>query len=595
MLSACFCAKRADALSTPVRPTRMRSTLALSMLMLAGVGSAAHADAAGEALVQRVLDQVQATTPIVVEYDITYRYGKTFATEHVKAFATAHSSGSEGKVSGQASDPPFQPGNLLFSTMTFLPNMMNMHREQVNPMQMAGQPIRAAVARISALPPRYVGKETVGGAIYEVVDVDAPLMRLGDEVGSSITLRWYVGQDNFIHRITTRVLHREFAVVPFGQPMQAPAKPDKGGAKQAAKPVSVPAPSASGKAGLAGTASDDVLVEASTTSIRKAFVAAPRPLTNAPLALRVPKLRLRRTQTVALSPDGTLLATNGDDHAIDIFDTITGEKKFSLQGHAGDAQCLQFAPDSKTLASVEDTDASLRLWDVTTGMLLRPLQGEGLGVISLAFSPDGKRLAVSCHSTRQHIWDTQTGAHLLTLDQLAARSATFSPDGTRLVIIDVFGAGLWDAVTGRKIRALAKDLNFAPVAAFSPDGCWIAVGKDKTVLLYDGQSGEPKQELSGAAGRLAAFAFTPDGKTLLAVDVDARSDIPDNKPGLMMWNTADWRVSEARELAGGRWVDTLNPPVIAPLARRLLMWDTYGGMQIWDLAEALPSAPVPKP
>jgi WD40 repeat protein len=70
-------------------------------------------------------------------------------------------------------------------------------------------------------------------------------------------------------------------------------------------------------------------------------------------------------KSLALSPDGKLLASVGHGHGVPIrlWDVASGEVKASLKGHDQIVQCLAFSPDGKLLASGSD-DMTIKLWDI---------------------------------------------------------------------------------------------------------------------------------------------------------------------------------------------------------------------------------------
>jgi WD40 repeat protein len=67
--------------------------------------------------------------------------------------------------------------------------------------------------------------------------------------------------------------------------------------------------------------------------------------------------------SVALSPDGTLLAAAFNDHTIHLWDIATGEEKSDLFGHTNTILDLRFTPDGKLLIS-SSRDGTIRLWGV---------------------------------------------------------------------------------------------------------------------------------------------------------------------------------------------------------------------------------------
>jgi WD40 repeat protein len=77
---------------------------------------------------------------------------------------------------------------------------------------------------------------------------------------------------------------------------------------------------------------------------------------------------LRSSQGVfclAFSPNGTVLATGGSGHVINLWDVASGRELASLLGHRGGIHQVVFSPDGKTLASF-GPDRTVRLWHVAT-------------------------------------------------------------------------------------------------------------------------------------------------------------------------------------------------------------------------------------
>jgi tetratricopeptide (TPR) repeat protein len=98
-----------------------------------------------------------------------------------------------------------------------------------------------------------------------------------------------------------------------------------------------------------------------------------------------------RVFALAFSPDGSRLASGGDDAAIDVWDVANQKLERSLAGHNLAVDALAIAPDGQTLASASD-DHTVRLWHLDSGHPLATLEEHTDEAWSVDFSPDGGTL-----------------------------------------------------------------------------------------------------------------------------------------------------------------------------------------------------------
>src|SRR5262249_54078687 len=110
--------------------------------------------------------------------------------------------------------------------------------------------------------------------------------------------------------------------------------------------------------------------------------------------------------SLALSPDGKLLATRAGDDRVRLWDAATGKELHVLGGPPGSPGLggFPFAPDGKALVT-GGADGLIRFWDPATGRELHRAQGNPHGVRAVAFSGDGTLLAVGGEDNRLDLWD----------------------------------------------------------------------------------------------------------------------------------------------------------------------------------------------
>src|SRR5262249_45564671 len=109
---------------------------------------------------------------------------------------------------------------------------------------------------------------------------------------------------------------------------------------------------------------------------------------------------------VAFAPDGKTLAA-GSGSSLRLWDVGTGEEIVARDTHAEAVTCLAISPDGTAVASggVDDT---IRLWDVATGRQRHRLDGPADRVEGLAFSPNGRLLASAAADETLRLWDMAT-------------------------------------------------------------------------------------------------------------------------------------------------------------------------------------------
>ena len=235
-----------------------------------------------------------------------------------------------------------------------------------------------------------------------------------------------------------------------------------------------------------------------------------------PLSLRmttphnIATLDAEGATSMAVSPDGEVLALGRHDSKIQLWDVETRSHTLTLEGgHLLYINTLAFSPDGRTLASGAE-DAGIRLWDVTTGTNVATLEGHTDGVDLVAFSPDGTALLSRSWDQTVRLWDLATRADTTILQEWG--SVAFSPDWAILAFGLPDGTiKLWDRATGTDIASFEGHSGQVGNLAFSPDGNTLASASGTEIRLWDVATGRTTATLQG----YAPLVFSPDG-TLLA-------------------------------------------------------------------------------
>jgi WD40 repeat protein len=266
--------------------------------------------------------------------------------------------------------------------------------------------------------------------------------------------------------------------------------------------------------------------------------------------------------TVALSPDGSLLAGAGADGSVQLW-TAAGSKGATLRGHGDSVVSVAFSPDGKRVVSA-DWSGVVKTWDVASGKEALSLADKGVKLGSVAFSASGDRLAAAGSDGTVRIWDADSGEEVLFLlaHTRQATAIAWSPDGKSLASA---GADrktkIWDAATGEERLALTGYDGMALALAYSPDGKRLAaacggevmperesidvqprpVPLPGQVLVWDTTGGRSLFKLPGPGAWAGCVAFSPDGTRLAATSRERTVKV--------------WRLGEA---------ELLEPPVALP-------------------------------
>ena len=255
---------------------------------------------------------------------------------------------------------------------------------------------------------------------------------------------------------------------------------------------------------------------------------------------------------VAVSPDGTRLASGGNDRTVRIH-RLDGGGGFVLKGHERTVSSVAFSEDGQHLVSGSH-DGTVRVWDLQRGgsrvlrghdywvyhVTTRPdlivstgadrtvrlwtyagdrslaLSAHQHWVSELAFGSSGRTLSSVDEEGRLCLWSIPEG-ELLRTEVLTGAFKSLSPDGRRALSVGIDGS-LYVTTVDRDRRVdlppLQGHASDVLGAVFSADGTQAAsAGGDGEIRVWNLGSGKGRL-LSEPCRGASDLSFSPDGRRL---------------------------------------------------------------------------------
>jgi eukaryotic-like serine/threonine-protein kinase len=317
----------------------------------------------------------------------------------------------------------------------------------------------------------------------------------------------------------------------------------------------------------------------------------------------------RGVESVAIAPDGMLIASGGND-GMRLWD-VRLRRELPLQGAAisNRVSSVAFSPDGNWLASAE-AGRAVRIWAVKTTHQAAPTVLQSRGAGRLAWSPDSRLLVnvvwgdrAEKGSSRFRVWDVLTRQEFARGD-LAPEigmapspnysfrraggtggplSVGYSPTGTAIAAGTQDGRViLWDPSSRGIIRSFPTGAGYVWSVAFSPDGRLLASGGDPSVRVWDTSTGAAITNLAGHARDLSSLAFSPDGRRIASGSDDQT---------VKLWNTSTWQLEAT--LRGH--IKNVSAVAFSRDGQTLVTGSDDGTVKLWNLGIPEEITPVEHP
>ena len=306
------------------------------------------------------------------------------------------------------------------------------------------------------------------------------------------------------------------------------------------------------------------------------------------LELEVPELG----GLLAWSPKGVFV-TEGPENSgtIDIRDDETGESVLAFEAHDADINDVAFSPDGSVLATTGD-DGSLKVWNASTGQLVSSVSADpgAFGVWGPSFSEDGSLVAAAWSDWggpetvgSVRVLDLATDRVVSNVPIAGAIDTSFGPDGKRLAVASWWGeernGAVFDVETGREVFGLTGPNSCCPPysrgVSWSPDGRYIAASSLNNTLIWEAARGRLRYTLRGHAGFASSVAWSQDSSRMVTGGSDGVAKV---------WEIG---LDGARELWSLSAQETRSGIVgvaISPNGTGVMVGDAgISAVKIWDL------------
>lgn len=170
---------------------------------------------------------------------------------------------------------------------------------------------------------------------------------------------------------------------------------------------------------ISSHADDAVLVWNTETG---ALLQTIKPITNGVYAL-------------AISADGALMATGGDDGSVKIWNVATGSLQQSITAHTGRVLDLHFNSGGTLLASA-GSDHMVKLWNPLNGQIQSVLSGHTDSVFAVRIHPNGTMVASGGKDNTVRLWNIGSASQQWStaLPSLKVNAVAFSADGNNIAV-----------------------------------------------------------------------------------------------------------------------------------------------------------------
>jgi serine/threonine protein kinase len=224
---------------------------------------------------------------------------------------------------------------------------------------------------------------------------------------------------------------------------------------------------------------------------------------------------------VAWSSDGKFVASGSDDASVRVWQSSDGSNPVSYTQHTGPVKAVAWSPDNQSIAS-GSVDKTVQVWASADGTAISTYTGHTDEVHAVAWASNGNALRIASGSADAtvHIWNANDGSasFIYSGHSGPVNAVAWSPDGTMIAS----GSSdktvrVWQAATGTLVYIYGGHTDVVNAVAWSPDGSLIAsAGADNTVQIWGTSDGSNPYIYRGHSAAVKALTWLPNPQGELA-------------------------------------------------------------------------------
>ncbi len=222
---------------------------------------------------------------------------------------------------------------------------------------------------------------------------------------------------------------------------------------------------------------------------------------------------------VAISQDGTRIATGSRDKTVKVWDSNSGELLKTITGNsAGGVTAVAICSENQCVAAASGT--AIRLFDIDSGNLIRKFSGHVANIHAIAFDSSGSRLisAGGGFDNSVKVWNVKSGELQLTVKahQGAVRSVQFAESVDRFISAGDRTVKIWDLHSGEPLLSLECQRNVTGFVFTKNESRIIAASSDASLKIWERWNELRYVVLDGHSNRINKLEFSTNSQELFS-------------------------------------------------------------------------------